>query len=79
MDKDDVAYIYVCAYVYICICIYIDYLMENYSAVKTNEILPFVTTQTSEIVRERGTWLAQPSDLDLGVMSFSPTLAVEIT
>ena len=37
--------VYVCVYVYVCVCIYIYiYMMEYYSAIKKNEILPFATT-----------------------------------
>ena len=39
MYEEDVAHIFVCVCVCVCVCI-----MEYYSAIKKNEILPFATT-----------------------------------
>ena len=43
MNKEDV--VYMCVYIYICVYTHTHtHTMEYYSAIKKNEVLPFVTT-----------------------------------
>ena len=41
MDKGDVIYIYLCVCVCVCVCVY---KVDNCSAIKRNEIMPFAAT-----------------------------------